>query len=345
MVIRPESSDSIKNKNLYKDGVLAATRKFYENDTTAYVVELIHDSTIALIVNMNNKSLMKDAQDIMTRTIKNIVEEQLNGRFVIGIGKAYDSIDMISRSFIEALAALENNNIKSGDDIIFFEDIDKLEKQIYWYPVAEQLQYLQSLKQGDGEQALEVLNVLFINIMEKNATNLMVKYICFDLINGIVKFVNEMNIDDYEHDIEKLMEFNTLKELKERIQLLTIKLCDYIEERKRSKDVELYKLVLISINTKLQDSNLSLDSLANEYSVPAYYLSRLFKELMGSTFTEYISKLRMDKAKEMLIKTEKPIKDIYLYIGYTDPTSFMRRFKQLEGISPGQYRKLYQQNK
>ena len=66
---------------------------------------------------------------------------------------------------------------------------------------------------------------------------------------------------------------------------------------------------------------------------------RLFKKTTGKSVLTYITELRMEKAKELLIKTDCSIENITEKIGYFSVAHFSQLFKKIEGITPGKYRK------
>ena len=86
---------------------------------------------------------------------------------------------------------------------------------------------------------------------------------------------------------------------------------------------------------------MSLEIVSDKFGLSTYYLSRLFKEITGLTFTDYITKLRMQKSKYLLINSKEGLKEIVISIGYTDLASFIRKFKKIEGITPGEYRRIH----
>jgi AraC-like DNA-binding protein len=83
----------------------------------------------------------------------------------------------------------------------------------------------------------------------------------------------------------------------------------------------------------------SLEEVAEQFKLSMSNLSRLIKDVTGETFTDYVFDLRKEKVKEELLHTNLPIKDVIISVGYTDVTSFNRKFKKIEGITPGQFRK------
>ncbi|WP_166244679.1 response regulator [Paenibacillus turpanensis] len=69
------------------------------------------------------------------------------------------------------------------------------------------------------------------------------------------------------------------------------------------------------------------------------YFSALFKEQTGFTFSEYVTRSRLQRAKELLLQTRLPISDIAEQVGYQTPKYFIKLFKEYEGKSPSQFRK------
>jgi two-component system response regulator YesN len=86
-------------------------------------------------------------------------------------------------------------------------------------------------------------------------------------------------------------------------------------------------------------SNVSIQSIAKEFNVNAKYVSQLFKKELGTTFTEYVSKLRIEYACKLIASTDLPINEIAEKAGYDDYFYFSRIFKRLMGTTPSAYRK------
>jgi two-component system, response regulator YesN len=72
--------------------------------------------------------------------------------------------------------------------------------------------------------------------------------------------------------------------------------------------------------------------------VSVKYLSRAFKNITGRNFSDYLSEIRMNKAKELLEKTQLTVYDIAISVGYGDPQYFHRVFKKYFGVTPNEYR-------
>ncbi|WP_179233086.1 response regulator [Paenibacillus rigui] len=88
--------------------------------------------------------------------------------------------------------------------------------------------------------------------------------------------------------------------------------------------------------------SLSLQQVAAQVHLNAAYFSHLFKKETGRSFVDYLIELRMEKAKQLLANTDMKITEVSGRIGYDLPNYFAKLFKQATGLSPKDYRKLYQ---
>ncbi len=86
------------------------------------------------------------------------------------------------------------------------------------------------------------------------------------------------------------------------------------------------------------DEDISLESCAAALKFHPVYLSRVFKKEIGVTFIEYLTDYRMTMAKMMLEHTDLKITEIADRLNYTNSTGFIRTFRKLTGMTPGQYR-------
>jgi sigma-B regulation protein RsbU (phosphoserine phosphatase) len=84
---------------------------------------------------------------------------------------------------------------------------------------------------------------------------------------------------------------------------------------------------------------LMVEDVAREMSVSTSHFKKIFKRDLGYTFSNYLNMLRIQKAKELLLNSRKSITEIAYDIGYNDSNYFSTVFKNLEGVSPREYRK------
>jgi len=83
---------------------------------------------------------------------------------------------------------------------------------------------------------------------------------------------------------------------------------------------------------------LSLDEVSFYVNISPYYFSKIFKEGTGENFIEYLTNIRMEKAKELLSTSDYSMKEIGVMVGYSDPNYFSRSFKKNVGVTPTEYK-------
>ena len=90
------------------------------------------------------------------------------------------------------------------------------------------------------------------------------------------------------------------------------------------------------------DSKISLELLSEKVHLAPSYLSRYFKEKTGETISEYLFRIRIERATELLRTTSYSITEICTFCGYSSMGNFQRYFKKLVNMTPSEYRRTYQ---
>ena len=107
--------------------------------------------------------------------------------------------------------------------------------------------------------------------------------------------------------------------------------------RKSTKKSSLIERAKYMIHEQYSDPAFSLNTVARSTFISPSYLSSIFKKEMGVSFVEYLSMVRMDKAKELCRQKVWKINEIAQMVGYQDPSYFSACFKKIVGVSPSQY--------
>lgn len=112
----------------------------------------------------------------------------------------------------------------------------------------------------------------------------------------------------------------------------------YIELRGNNKNMEVVGKVKEYVAANL-DGDISLDILADKIHLSPHYISKLFKEETGANLTDYITLQRIEKAKDLLGGSDLTIKEISFKAGYNNPAYFIKKFKEVTGDTPLNYKR------
>ncbi|TNJ56498.1 helix-turn-helix domain-containing protein [Paenibacillus hemerocallicola] len=164
---------------------------------------------------------------------------------------------------------------------------------------------------------------------------------CRAMLDLYGKFAEETNAcpdgmsrNDIAARFERL---DSIKEFGEFLTELSAEALTALQERGISKGADIADKVKAFIESNL-DNELSLQAAADHVSLNASYLSQLFKEETGHNYVEYVTERRIRAAARLITATDLKIEEIARRVGYNSPAYFIKKFKQLYGITPGTFK-------
>ncbi|HWJ77555.1 MAG TPA: AraC family transcriptional regulator, partial [Niallia sp.] len=113
------------------------------------------------------------------------------------------------------------------------------------------------------------------------------------------------------------------------------KLMENIGVEKQYKLSTVEKVIAYIQNNYTKD--LSLSEVADYFHLSESYVSKLVKEHLKSSFKNYVNQLKVEKAKQLLLSGKYMVAEVGEMVGYKNVNTFIRIFKQQEGITPGKY--------
>src|SRR5699024_5804723 len=315
------------------------------NHDTLYAVDLLYNDAIALIISTGEH--ISHIGEERRRTIYDIqqkVKAMTDSKLVIGIGRPCQDKRYINSSYIEALATVDHRFAVQLGSLIYFEDLAAIKSEEIGYPEENLLKLIYSIKQGDPIVSSEVLQDIFIDISSGQRSNHQIKAICFDIINTVIKTASELGVPSCINNVEQLVDFQSLHQLEQILQETVMDLCSQVEKKILSYNNQLFKNIIDYIHSSYKSYELSLEGISRHFKLSVPYLSRFIKQQVRVNFTHYVFELRLKNIKDELINSNRLIKDIITDVGYTDVSNFSREFKKVEGVTPGQYRRLNRSN-
>ena len=152
-----------------------------------------------------------------------------------------------------------------------------------------------------------------------------------------------INMSDLMHNYLKSITSGGKQNISSLLSMLDVAYREFCVQVIKNEpcDNPLLDKIMSYIQSNYSEYGFSLEAMASYLGITVPYLSQYFKNNTGETLTEYIWKLRLKTAKYMLENTELSVNEIVKSVGYVDTSSFCRRFKKEEGITPGEYIRKY----
>lgn len=130
----------------------------------------------------------------------------------------------------------------------------------------------------------------------------------------------------------------TAADLKAYFSAILLRMVELRDQASSSQCRQLLKQAVAYIDGHFTEESLSLNQVAREVNISANYLSAVFSQEIGATFTEYVTGKRMERARELLRTTDKRSGEVAAAVGYKDPHYFSFLFKKTQGCTPRDYR-------
>lgn len=146
-----------------------------------------------------------------------------------------------------------------------------------------------------------------------------------------------------EHDcsFQEIYLMDTLDQKTAWLSNVLIQISQKVNDSRNDKVTRIIAEIIRYLDKNYWNNSVGLDSIAEQFKKSPPYLSKLFKEETGENFTDYLTRLRMEKAKELLRDVTIKVYEVPSLVGYADVSHFSRKFKAYTGLSPSQFQNEY----
>ncbi len=300
---------------------------------------------IVLLFKGDSAEGLEESAYSLAQSIKYEIERSTCSLVSIGIGSVAERINGIAKSFKDAEMAKNYRYIFGKNKIIGIRDVkeDGFDKiKLLQLKKNSMFDYLKS----GTKTGFDAFFDDYFSRVDKNGikSTMYLYYIYMDVILDIARFVEELGgslesiapeIADVEGLIYKL-------ESKEQFGIIikeaVSKVLDYRDKKIINKYESIISKARTYIDSNYSDPNLSLNTISKIVNVSPSHFSTIFSQETGETFIEYLTKVRMKKAMELLRSTTMKSSEIAYNIGYSDPHYFSYLFKKTTGFTPKEFR-------
>lgn len=330
---------TVENSHFVKYNLIQQFEKNNNSNTLVMGVDL-PDSQIGIIVGSNTsdiKSLCKNCSLLASYAYANFM---INAG--IAIGGWEDSILNVNRSFKNANTLLKyryflpKKRIFTNSELLSREECSQLIPDNIIDKFSEAL-HLRNIK-----QVTDILKSFVTLCVSKQYSANHCHQKILRIVNVFSRYLQDINyapsethkkyLDNIFYEITDIYEFkNWLIQFAEQV-------FHYLEKQSDSRNTEIIEMAKKFISEHL-DKDLSLDTVAEHVSINARYLSKMFKEETGINYTSFVTDLRIESAKKLLISTSMTVQEVGYKVGFNTPAYFIRQFKAKYGYTPNDYRR------
>ena len=264
----------------------------------------------------------------------------------VAVANPTNSISELQDMYMRLLSGLNSKNTMGYHDIINADDILSLKSIGGYYPLTLETEFSKFVSDGDNMRAANRLMSIF-------------SYNSLDTAESFKEFKTSLSVtfkrllqtlSIAENDIFYDVSMSDLLHAKDKETLLshalhmTVLLTEYVNENTQKNIDSLCSDIFAYINDNIC-YDISINDIVDKFGISASHFSKLIKTNYNITFKKYLNETRMKKAKEILDKDKTiQINDVAEMVGFNSAVSFIRAFKRVEGISPGQYQNRNTQN-
>ncbi len=272
------------------------------------------------------------------------------GRCVTAVSAVHSDFEDAPGAYLEAAAAYDNRFAMGTHQVLAYQDVSSSVPDIL--PQAQKLTL--SISQALALESRELLDTRINDLLHFLKNTHMSPFAFRMIYNSVINMLLHTHASGVPsgastrdfYDIFSLSSCQSIDDLDEMLR----KLCDLLlsggekAEGSAAEEDEIDQAVRY-MEEHYSDPEISMTAIADSFELSTTRFSLSFKERKGMPPLEYLTLLRVERAKDLLAGTETPIRDISVQVGYYDAGSFIRRFKQVTGETPMQYRRGHENGK
>jgi two-component system response regulator YesN len=292
---------------------------------------------VVLLMKGNTLEYLEEEQNFLMEQIQHQVESP-DYKVTIGIGTPKNRIADVSQSFGEALVNIQNlvsqklADPGNGADKAELLKVDKSAVDDY-------------LKCGVKKDFDDFFDAFIRPLVDSAFKSSIVKsYIFMDIVMTTARFVKELGGDidqvvpELSHIETILSKINTVDQIREQAKMILLSGLMFRDSRTNSQRAGILQKAREYIDQHYMEPEMSLNQVAAYVSHSPSHFSAMFSQGTCQTFKEYLTELRMKKARELLRTTSLRSSEISYQIGYGDPHYFSYIFRKNTGLTPTEFR-------
>ncbi|AEF25654.1 response regulator [Streptococcus parauberis] len=302
--------------------------KFFESANQLLFLLRGEDKQELVAIVTGDRLSIKNFTQEVRRRISGQSLQLVMGEIVSDWENVYESYNQVKRTLFF------NQQIEEGT-IQVEQKVGILESELEFFS------FNKALMIGDKPTIISKLDSIFKEMQELHFSPEDVKHVAFLLFSDIYRQFPILEAGLYQNILKTIHSGLTIDVIKnELITLLEV------ASQKKSPSQRYSDLVMETIACIEQDyeQDLSLKLVSEKLHINSVYLGQCFKNETERSFAQYLNQVRIQKAQQMLLYSNKTINEIAFATGYNTNHYFIKMFKKLNGLSPKEFRDQYKDN-
>ncbi|OBZ13682.1 response regulator [Bacillus sp. FJAT-26390] len=342
----PPVAAAYGDRELLRFAMLNIAQEIIEKEHGGIVFQTNHDKCVALLGGAAEK-IAVDAQRLAAHASE-AVRKYLKLDVSIGIGSFCQTRRELRISYQEAYSALDYRFLLGIGSIISIHDVEfgrRMSTSSY-YEFEKKL--MAAVKTAKAAQASAILGDWFLELKQSGATPGNCYGYLHRILAALINMITQAGFDDSkllgDDPFATIPALKSVDQMKGWVDETCRSVIAFLSEQRTHVNNTQLEDALMYINDHYSSPELSLQQVCQHVFLSLSYFSSLFKQHTGDTFVEYLTRLRLDKAKQLLAGTQLKAYDIAERVGYADPQYFSVIFKRRIGMTPKEYRATMKEN-
>lgn len=320
--------------------ILNICQELMEKYFTGYIFENNRGEYVCLLALQDDSEEEKYKLIAFAEDVKNNLLRWFELSVTIGLSPTLAGIGGLPDGYRSAVNAVEQKLFVGKNKIIVMEEQDsRTDGYKFDFSLIDTLKDI--LKTGNFEKLSKEVASFFDELIQNRAPLKYVQSICLSLILMSNQVIWENLLGDEgkseQTQIEDFFALDTLEDMQSFILRLFQTACQRIAQKMDGKKRNL----IVSVKHFIEENyakHITINDIARELYFNSTYLSFIFKQETGKTINDYITQIRIEKAKQLLRDPKIKVDDVCYRVGYQEPSYFSKLFKKHTGLSPRQYR-------
>ena len=265
----------------------------------------------------------------------------------IGIGHSTQELGMICESYKDAVNALGYKAIVGTGHTIYINDVEPVSRGKLQFDSKDEAELVGAVKFGPREKIEEVVQRISEKINDAKVHQRQCQTYMLSILNCMIQLVQMYDLDmetifQGESNLNEAFALITITQKKEDFVKWLLQAATAVNQSVNTERDNTTKQVIQEarqyIMDNYQDADLSVEKICRHLHMSPAYFSTMFKKETGKTYVAYLTEVRLDKAVELLNKTDDKTYVIAAKVGYQEQNYFSYVFKKRFGISPTKFR-------